>query len=74
MKIEQIIIGFVIAAVLVLALMSFGVLKLGNSSPDTGNSANMPEKCKLPAGQDIQAWKEHLGHHAETQECLRYYK
>ena len=39
-----------------------------------GDSDNIPEKCQLPAGQDINAWKEHLGHHAETQDCLQYFK
>ncbi|MDO8460286.1 MAG: hypothetical protein Q7S74_04210 [Nanoarchaeota archaeon] len=35
---------------------------------------NLPEKCRLPAGQDVNSWKEHLGHHAETQDCLKYFK
>ena len=34
----------------------------------------IPEKCRLPAGQDVEAWKEHLGHHEETKECLKYFK
>lgn len=34
---------------------------------------NMPEKCQMPAGTTPEKWKEHLGHHAETQECLQYY-
>lgn len=38
------------------------------------NLGKMPEKCKLPSGQNIESWKEHLGHHSETKECLQYFK
>ena len=36
-------------------------------------SENIPENCRPPAGQDIASWKEHLGHHQETKECLKYF-
>lgn len=38
------------------------------------NLGEMPEKCKLPSGQNLESWKEHLGHHSETKECLQYFK
>lgn len=34
---------------------------------------NIPENCRPPIGQDINSWKEHLGHHQETKECLKYF-
>ena len=62
----------VAAIILFLFLSSFGMIKF-NSNTSGGNS-NMPEKCRKPEGQSLEAWKEHLGHHAETQECLQYFK
>ena len=38
------------------------------------NSGEMPEKCRLPSGQNVESWKEHLGHHSETRDCLEYFK
>lgn len=38
------------------------------------NCKNIPEECKVPAGQNTQSWKEHLGHHENTKYCLKYYK
>ncbi len=35
---------------------------------------NIPENCRPPAGQDLTSWKEHLGHHQETKECLKYFE
>lgn len=67
-----IIIGIII---LLLIFSSFSILNLKkNNSSANGNYSNIPEKCRPPAGQDIEAWKEHLGHHAETQDCLDYFK
>lgn len=64
-------------------MISFGAAHLGkvsitgnavnSGSSISGNSANIPEKCRVPAGQDVQSWKEHLGHHADTQDCLKYF-
>lgn len=45
---------------------------LTNTQTDS-KYADLPEKCRLPAGQDINSWKEHLGHHAETKDCLKYF-
>jgi len=44
------------------------------SSAVNGEYDDIPDKCKLPKGQDVDSWKEHLGHHAETQDCLQYFK
>ncbi|MBS3065893.1 hypothetical protein J4229_02495 [Candidatus Pacearchaeota archaeon] len=70
--------GALIAIVLILTLASFGVIKFGSSSTagassSTSINGDMPEKCKVGAGYNLQSWKEHLGHHAETRECLQYY-
>jgi len=71
--------GIVIAVVILLLFLSlgFGIIKSGSNgaggSSSADNYASLPEKCRPPAGQDIAAWKEHLGHHAETQECLQYF-
>ena len=47
----------------------------GNSaSQPSGSYANIPESCRPPAGQDITSWKEHLSHHQETKECLKYFE
>ncbi len=72
-----IIYGILIAIILLLLLTSFGIINL-NFGKATGNAAsgeygNMPEKCRPPSGESISAWKEHLGHHADTQECLSYF-
>ncbi len=72
--------GIVIAVVILLLFLSFGlrIAKSGSTgaggSSSADNYASLPEKCRPPAGQDITAWKEHLGHHAETQDCLQYFK
>lgn len=73
--------GKTIIVVIIAVLLLFGALagfffnQSGGNKVISGNSAyeNLPEKCRLPAGQDIESWKEHLGHHAETRECLNYF-
>lgn len=45
-----------------------------STSELSGSYSDIPEKCRPPAGQDINSWKEHLGHHQETKECLRYFE
>lgn len=67
--------GIVSMVVLLLLLLTFGIAHVGNVSAENSNynSSNIPEKCKVPSGQDLASWKEHLGHHAETQECLKYF-
>ena len=75
----------VIAVIVILLLLlfgTFGMFILKSSPNNTGSvaaqsdsiSGDMPEKCRLPAGQDVEAWKEHLGHHEEIKECLKYFK
>ncbi len=53
---------------------------ISNYKPSNGlnvqtstNLGEMPEKCRLPSGQNLESWKEHLGHHSETKECLQYF-
>ncbi len=71
--------GMMSIVLLVLVLISFGIVHLGSSAQGylvSGSAVdgNMPEKCKVPPGQDAQKWKEHLGHHADTRDCLNYYR
>lgn len=61
----------IIIAILLLFAINLGFAKKASLS---GANVSMPEECKVPVGQDVQAWKEHLGHHANTQYCLQYYK
>ena len=69
-----------IAMILLLVLVSLGIVEINLGGKSTGNSvgggsySNLPEKCKPAAGYDIESWKEHLGHHAETQECFKYFE
>ena len=70
--------GVMTVFIVVLMMVSFGAAHIGANSSINGNTVSeedsgMPEKCKVPSGQDINSWKEHLGHHAETQECLKYF-
>ena len=71
--------GILIAFVLMLLLASFGIISVNFGGKTAGNSVSsgsydsLPEKCRVPAGQDINSWKEHLSHHAETQDCLKYF-
>ncbi len=68
-------------AVLALVLIVGAVVTLNAGSsgnqPATGQvtyKSNTPQECRPPAGQDVQSWKEHLGHHDNTKYCLEYYK
>lgn len=67
--------GVLTFSVILLAMASFGLAHFGsiNGKQIVGTSDEIPEKCRLPAGQDLASWKEHLGHHAETQDCLQYF-
>ena len=74
--------GGITVLVVLLVMVSFGFAHVGRVNALNGNavsgnsqtsSGNIPEKCQVPAGQDVNSWKEHLGHHAETQECLKYF-
>ena len=73
---KVVIYSLVIALILLLVLASLGIVSFnfGKTSPSLVSSSNMPDKCKVPAGQDVSAWKEHLGHHAETRDCLKYFE
>ena len=77
---ETIIIIAVIILVIAAVLYTTGIIsinlgkKAGNSVNSGGNYENIPQECQPPAGQDINAWKEHLGHHENTKYCLEYFK
>ena len=70
--------AFAIAMILLLVLVILGIININFGGNANGNSVddynNLPEKCKPTAGYDTESWKEHLGHHAETQECLKYFE
>ena len=71
------IIAYISVGIIILLLIfsTFGMLNFNRAKANTnGDSVNMPEECKVPQGQDIEAWKEHLGHHENTKYCLEYYK
>ena len=75
---ETIIVIAVVVLVLIAVLYATGIVSfnIGNKSGNAnteGSSGNMPEECKQPAGQDLNSWKEHLGHHENTKYCLDYY-
>ena len=76
--------GKAIAVIVILLLLlvgTFGMFALRSSHSNTGSAAaqtdsvsgDIPEKCRLPAGQDVDSWKEHLGHHEDTRDCLKYF-
>ena len=72
--------GILTIFVILLVMASFGYAHIGKVSAVTSNTivsgnslSNIPEKCKVPSGQDVNSWKEHLGHHADTKECLKYF-
>lgn len=67
--------GALILVVILLLSVSLGVFDLSKNktqsvSKETGG---IPEKCQIPEGEEIDSWKEHLGHHAETKDCLKYF-
>ncbi|MEK6926233.1 MAG: hypothetical protein AABW50_03060 [Nanoarchaeota archaeon] len=71
--------GIVIVSVLLLTLISSGVIKINldkeinSNSVSSGNYDDIPEKCRPTAGYTVELWKEHLGHHADTKDCLEYF-
>ena len=74
---KAIIYSIIFLLVLFLLFVSLGIINLSldksTQSAKGEINQNMPEKCQVPSGQDIKSWKEHLGHHAETQDCLKYF-
>ncbi|MBS3163520.1 hypothetical protein J4427_02415 [Candidatus Woesearchaeota archaeon] len=75
MKTEHIMLG--IFVVLIIALIAFSMVGYKipiSSSKSNSDYTNLPEKCRPPEGEDIESWKEHLSHHADTKECLEYFK
>ncbi len=67
---------FILAILIIGTFVKPRTMSVGKIVDNIDNSdySNLPEKCQPPAGQDIESWKEHLGHHAETKECLQYFK
>ena len=77
---KAVVYSILILLVLLLLSISLGIINLNSdksaqsvTSSRSETNQNMPEKCKVPTGQDIKSWKEHLGHHSETQDCLKYF-
>ena len=72
----------VMGILLLLLAGAFGMFLLKSSQNNTESvatqsdsvSGDIPEKCRLPAGQDVNSWKEHLSHHSDLKECLKYFK
>lgn len=72
--------GVLTVFVLLLAIASFGYAHIGKVSAASGNVvgsgsslSDIPEQCRVPTGESVDSWKEHLGHHAETRDCLKYF-
>ena len=50
-------------------------ISLSSEDLDKYRSEEIPEACRLPEDRDdIESWKQHLGHHQNTLYCLEYYK
>lgn len=67
---------FILAILIIGTFVKPGTMSVGKivNNIDNSDYSYLPEKCQPPAGQDINSWKEHLGHHAETKDCLDYFK
>jgi len=45
-----------------------------NPELDKYRSEDIPEACRLPVYEDnLDWWKQHLSHHQQTWDCLKYY-
>ena len=77
--------AIILVALLVIGIIFGSAILNKNTAKDSGSnqinselekyrSGSIPEECRLPEGQDLQGWKEHLGHHQNTLYCLDYYK
>jgi len=69
-----VIIILLLSGTLVGFFIGYSKNNLDSSSNSQLQYQNMPKKCRLPTGQDVNSWKEHLGHHEDTKECLKYFK
>ena len=72
---KVVIYGIVIVLVLVLVFVSLNIkfLVYKNQQKDLKSEDNIPSKCKIPYGEDVKSWKEHLSHHSDLEECLKYF-
>ena len=69
-----ILISVLVVASFLITLNAGNATKNSNGDLEKFRASNIPEECRLPAGNnDIDAWKEHLGHHQETKFCLYYF-
>ena len=65
----------VIIALLLLIALSFNFISFNKKQTNANSDySNLPQECQKPDSQDLQSWKEHLGHHENTKFCLEYYK
>lgn len=74
----------IFGAIILVLLLTLGVFvkfnSNGNSVKQDSNlekyrSEKIPQECRLPEyDNDLNGWKEHLGHHQNTLYCLDYYK
>lgn len=65
--------GLVVVAIVLLAWTVAGALKPAPVAAAAGGAIGTDDACRMPDGYagGLQAWREHLGHHAETREkCL----
>jgi hypothetical protein len=68
----------IVIAILTAFFLIFSIVNLNKgtpsikTSPNSDKYASIPEKCR-PDGQDIESWKQHLSHHEETKDCIRYF-
>ena len=66
---------FLIALLTIAVVVKLNRLEqISNEDLSKYSSEKIPQECRLPQGQDLQSWKEHLGHHQNTLYCLDYYK
>lgn len=73
MEKNNLLIGVVIGVLAVVVLMAGYNAFFSPTGKAVAGKGGMPEKCQMPGGVTPEKWKEHLGHHTETQECLQYY-
>ncbi len=73
--------SLIFGVVFLIVLLTIAVVVKLNTNGQTANgdlskynSEKIPQECRLPQGENLQSWKEHLGHHQNTLYCLDYYK
>ena len=74
MKISKIVLWAAVIVIVSLLILTSVGFKITKNSGGSGDYSSLPEKCRPTQGYTEESWKEHLGHHAETQDCLKYFK